>query len=808
MESFSNDLRVAFRSLLARPAFALAAILTLALGIGSTTTVFSVVFGVLIRPLPFPQSHRLLSIWQTNIQNPVPASQGVSSPVNDDDWRRARTLESVALFAPTSLVLNEGQEPEVLAAAMVTPHFFRALRRTPILGREFTEEEDRVNGPDAVVISHGLWKERFAGAPNIVGRNIRLSGRVRPIVGVAPDGFDFPNQARVWVPVKNNDENCGRGCVYLSGLARLKDGAALTAAQQELGAIAEQVARDFPDSGRNRTFRATTLQEAIVGDVQRPLYVLLGAILMVLLVACANVANLMLVRGSARRAEIAVRSTLGASRGRLVRQLLTESLVLALLGGLLGVLVANWALSGVLALSPGNLPRLNEVKLGLPALLFTLGLTAMTALTFGLVPAFQMTRLTLANALRSGGRGETGPGHTMGRSLLLVGEVAFSVVLLIGAGLLVRSFVRIQSIDLGFQPQGVAQFSMSLPDARYGQPEQVLQFYDQLQTRLRALRGVEDVSIAMGAPLDNNDIVSSFRRLDRPPPEPGVRQSMVLRAIDPAFLSLLRIPIVAGRNFTTTDRHGAQDVALITRTAAERYWRGESPIGKQVEVGVWLGYERPGALTIVGVVDDIRGTGLTTQPMAELWVAQAQSAASSVTVMLRVRGDLAPILTQAGAELRRIDPALPLRQPGAMTDFVQQRLASPRFYMTLLAAFAVLAVILAAIGIYGVVAYLVAQRTREIGVRIALGARVTNVVRLVLWQGMRPALIGIAAGTTGALAVAQVMNKLVYDIGVRDPVTFVGVPFVVIATVFAACILPARRAGNTPPAIALRAEQV
>jgi predicted permease len=808
MENLLQDLRVSLRGLAARPAFTMAAALTLALGVGSTTTVFSVVFGVLLRPLPFVQSDRLVALWQTALANPVPALEGAASPLNDEDWRRARTLDAVALYATRSVVLNEGEEPAVVPGAVVTPDFFRVLGRPLLLGREFTADEDLPSGPQAAIISEGLWKERFGSRPDVLGRTITIAGQPRPIVGVAPAGLDFPEGARIWLPVRNNDQNCGRGCVYLNGIGRLADGAMLAAAQQEIAAIARQLERDFPDSNTGVTFRAAGLQGAIVGDVQRPLYILLGAIFMVLLVACANVANLLLVRGSGRRAELAVRSTLGASRGRLLRQLLTESLVIAFMGSGLGLLFASWALSAVIGLSPGDLPRLNEVRLGLPSLVFTMGMTAVTTLTFGLVPALQLTRIPLARALRQGGRGETGPAHTLGRSLLLAGEVAFSVMLLIGAGLLVRSVLNIRNVQLGFEPEGVTQFTVSLPSARYESPERAVQFYHELHSELRGMPGLESVAFSVAPPLGPHEIVSSFERTDRPPPEPGQGTNMTMRVIDPQYAELLRIPIVAGRNFTEADRHGAQPVALITQAAADRFWRGENAVGKQIRLGVSFGWPIDDPVTIVGVLGDVRGTGLTTQPQPGVYIPQAQAGNGSTTVLLRARGDDSQLLSQARSRLRRLDPALPLIRPGPLADYVRTRAAAPLFYMTLLAAFAILAVALAAIGIYGVVAYLVAQRTREIGVRIALGARVSNVVNLVLWQGMRPALIGITAGLLGALASARVMSRLLYDVCTRDLVTFAVVPTLVAATVLLACVLPARRAGRTPPAIALRSEQL
>ena len=808
MESLIHDLRVSLRSLFSRPAFAAAGILTLALGIGATTTVFSIVFGVLIRPLPYPESQQLLTVWQTDARNPSTAQDGGASPLNDDDWRKARTLEAVALYSGANVVINEGNDPQAVRAGMVTRDFFRTFGVSPVLGREFTEEEDRPNGPAVAIISYGLWQEKFGSVPDVIGKTINVFARPRLIVGVAPRNFSFPEEARLWLPVQNNDENCARDCYYLAGVARMKPGIPAEVAQQELKVLAQQVVKAEPQANPNLTFMAATLRDSIVGPVTRPLYILFGAILMVLLIACANVANLMLVRGSGRAGEIAVRAALGASRGRLVRQLLTESVVLALLGTGLGLLLANWALYGVIALSPGNLPRLTEVTLGWPAVFFSLGLTVLTAAVFGLVPAIQISRVTLAKAIRQGGRGDTGPGRGFGRSLLLAGEVGFSVLLLLGAGLLIRSFIEIQSVKLGFEPEGVAQFRLTLPSIRYDSPEKTLQLYEQFRERLKSHREIEAVSFVTAPPLGESEWKTAFRRLDRPEPKPGEGNVMIMRVVDPEYLAVTKIPLVSGRNFVPSDRHGSLPVALVTRAAAEKFWPGEDVIGKQIKTGVSMGYPSPDAMTIIGVVDDVRGSNITTKPEPEVYFAQSQSADDGAFVLIRTRGDVETVLNIARSELRALDSGLPMIRAGAMTDFVNKRMATPRFYMMLLASFAVLAVILAAIGIYGVVAYIVAQRTREIGVRIALGAGVANVIRLVLWQGFKPALLGVALGTAAALNIGDVMNKLLYEVGARDPITFVAVPVVVLLTVIAACVLPARRAGQTSPAIALRSEQL
>ena len=808
MEILRQDLRVSLRSLLKRPAFTIAAVLTLALGIGATTTVFSVVFGVLLKPLPYRAPDQLVALWQGATNNPGPPNNTSSSPATRQDWLQARSLASVAMYSNTNVIMEQAGEPQVVPGATISQDFFKVFAEPMTLGREFSPEENRANGPLVAVISYGFWRERFGGTRDVLGKTIEISGRPRVIVGVAPQDFNYPNEARVGLPVQNDDQSCNRSCVFLNGIGRLKKGVTVKAARQELKVLAQAVEKQFPNTNAGVTFAVTSLRDSIVGDVQRPLFVLLGAIFLVLLIACANVANLLLVRGSGRSGEIAVRATLGASRLRLVRQLLTESLLIALVGAGFGLLFARWALDALIKLSPGTLPRLADVHMGYPAFLCALGLTAFTAMLFGLFPALQLTALELASSLRAGGRGNTGPRHTLGRSLLLSAEVAFSVILLLGAGLLIRSFAQLQSVKLGFDPGNVVQFTVPLPGVRYSDPGRKVLFFDELRTQLAALPDVREASVMMSPPLGFSEWATSLQRLDLPAPEPGKGLNSFLRLLDENTLRLLKIPVVKGRGFDANDRYGSLPVALISRAAAREFYPNEDPIGKQISIGVSFSYDNAPAYTIVGIVEDVRSTSITTIPQPEIYMARAQTSPSSATVLLRTIGDPDAVLQAARRELRKMDAALPLVRPGPMQMYVDRRTAAPRFYMALLAGFSIIAVVLAAIGIYGVVAYLVAQRRKEIGVRLALGAGLRNVVNLVLWQGMRPALMGIVAGLLGALAGGQVVAALLYQVDKRDPVTFLSVPAMVVATVALACVLPALRAVRTPPAIALRSEDL
>jgi predicted permease len=799
MDRITQDLKIAIRALLRQRTFSLVAVITLALGVGATTAIFSVVYGILLKPLPYVESDRLVTMGQTAKSAPEEPVDGSTSPVNFLDWKRqAKTIEMMALYSGGRAVISNQGEADVVPIGSVTPDFFKVFKATPIMGREFTADEDRPGGPRAIVVSYGFWQERLGGRNDVLTQSVEISGVPWPIVGVAPRGFEFPEGARFWMPVRNNNEQCGRGCVFLNGIGRLAPGVSVEAAQQEMRSIAEALERDFPNANTDVTVMVQTLHERTVGNVRLALSVLLGAVAMVLLIACANVANLVLVRGAARQNEIAVRTALGAGRRGLVSYLLTENLVLAVLGGALGLVVAAWGIDVLRAVAPSNLPRLDEVGFDVPTFLFALTVVCATTVLFGLGPSLQLSRVPLSQAL--GHRGAIGSGRTKWtRSTLLIGEVGLSLVLLLGAGLLLRSLSSLQNTDMGFDAAGVTVFMVSLPPARYPAP-QVIATHEQLDEQFRALPGVTHVARISGLPLGVSENVLSWTRPDQPPPPPGQGPVSLYRVVDADYFETMKIPVLAGRAFAPTDRDGAQRVVIISRRMADVFWPGENPVGRPIQISG----QQPAV--VVGVVANVRSQTLATQAQPEMYVPHMQTGLRSVMYVVKSSLDSAQVLSAAREVVRRLDARLPLIFPGSMADLVDEQLARPRFYLVLLALFAVLAVVLAAVGIYGVVAYVVTQRTREIGVRMALGAKQREVVTLMLWQGLRPAFAGMLIGGAVAIGAGRLIRGLLYEVQPHDPLTFVGVTFVLLVVVLVACAIPARRASTVPPAEALRGE--
>ena len=807
MDSLLHDLRYSLRSLLRRPAFTLVAVATLALGIGATTAIWSVVNGVLLRSLPYDGADRIVSIWQTSRQTPGGDVGGSVSPVAITDWReQAKSFESVALYTPASVVLTGLGEAEVVRGGVVTPDFFAVFRASPILGREFTPEEDRASGPDVIVVSHGFWRERLGGRSDVLGTTIAISGRPRQIVGVAPPGFDFPNGARLWFPVQNDPENCGRDCVYLNGIARLAPGVTVAAARDEMSRVASFLEQTYPESNTDAGLAVSTLQDHVVGEVRDALVVLLLAVLTVLLIGCANVANLLLARGTSRGDEVAIRSALGAGRARIARQLLTESVVLALLGGVAGIGLAYAGVAALHRFAP-DLPRLDEVTVEASTLLFALGLAALTALVFGLAPALALVRSPLAAMLGQGRRGDGGDRRrSAGRAALLVAEVGLSLMLLLGAGLLLRSFARMQAVEPGYRIDDLAHFGLSLPPSRYPTHEQALQTLVEIERELEAQPAVLGVARVRGMPLDSGETVTSFARPDLPPPPPGQSPTAIYVVAAHDLFDLIEMPMVEGRAFAPSDRVGSVPVAIVNRAAAERFWPGESPVGKQIDGLLSLGIPDQGPRTIVGVVSAARTRALVQEPAPEIYVPFDQVASRYATFVVRTAGGVGVVQEAARRIVRARDPLLPLMAPGTLSDLASAQLARPRFYLALLALFAVLAVVLAAVGIYGVVAYVVSRRTREIGIRMALGATPGSVVALVVKQGIGPAILGVVLGLAGALGAGRLISRLLYGVEPSDPLSMVAATALLLLVVLAACSLPARRAARIPPASALRAD--
>jgi len=798
MDRLIQDLRTATRALARHPSFTLIAVLTLALGVGATTALFSAVYAVLLNPLPFARAEELLAIGQVTKHSGQPAVDGSVSHLNFIDWQRdSRTLQSMALWSRSRFIVTNLGDAEVVNAAIATPDFFKVFEAAPVLGRSFSAEEDLPAGPPAIIVSHAFWQQRLGGRPDVLSQAIEISGRPRPIVGVAPPGFDFPSGTALWMPFAADDKACGRGCVYANVIARLAPGASVEAARAELTAMAASLETAYPDVNANITVDVSTLLDRTVGDVRFALLVLLAAVAMVLLIACANVANLVLVRGAARQSELAVRTALGAGRRGLVSYLLTENLVLAVAGGGAGLVVAAWGVDLLRSLAPADLPRLDEIRFDAPAFVFALALVALTTLLFGLGPSLRLSRVPLVRTL--GQRGTVGGDGGSSRMALLIAEVGLAVMLALGAGLMVRSLAAQQRIDPGFRSEGITTFLVALPPARYAD-DRVVATFDRLDAELSGAPGVEAVARISGLPLGPSENVQSFTRVDRPAPEPGQAPTALYRVVDDKYFRTLAIPIVDGRSFEASDREGAPQVAIVSRRLADTFFPGESPVGRSIRIS------GSDPIQIVGVAGNVRSQQLQADADPEMYVPHAQLRTRAMTFVVKSGLPSGQMLSAARDIVRRLDARLPLVFPGSLRGLEDAARARPRFYLALLAVFAGLALVLAAVGIYGVVAYAVTQRTREIGVRMALGAGRRQVLSLMMWYGLRPSVVGMAAGLGGALAATRLLRGLLYQVEPTDPVTFAAVSAGLLAVACGACALPAWRASRVPPAVALRGE--
>jgi putative ABC transport system permease protein len=795
-----QDVRFALRSLRRHPVFAFTAIVTLALGIGANTAIFSAVNGVLLRPLPYPEPDRLLTIWGHH------ASIGRETASLPDflDWRKARAFSGMAAWASTSFTVSGTDEPQVVTGAQVTPNYFRVLGVTVPRGRDFRHEEAQ-GGARVAVLSRGYWQRAYGGRADVVGRQITLSGAPYTIVGVGASGLALPEEVDIWTPLQI-DTTLGRRNDFLQVIGRLAPGVTPQAAGAELATIARRLEAEYPNSNAGWGVELIGLQERIVGEIRPALLVFMGAVGLVLLIVCANVANLMLARVAAREREVTIRAALGASRRRLVRQLLTESVLLALAGGVLGLGLAVWGVSALRALDPGTLPRLSEVHLDAGALAFALLLSIGTGLLFGVVPAIRVLGFDLRGGLAEGGRGLSGvrPG-TRTRTALVLAEVALASVLLVGAALLLRSFVGLQRVDPGFTTQGILTARVTLPRARYDDPARQVAFADALLERARALPGVSSASLSTSAPVDDGlpYWAIALAGVDQPPPE--VVQDAVVYRTSPEFFHTFGLPLIRGRLFGSSDRGQSPPVAIVSQALARRYWPGRDPVGSRLTFGdpadsasTWM--------TVVGVVGDVRQEGAVSPAYPQIYVPFAQVSSRSMVVALRSGQDpltLVPSLKQA---LASVDPNLALSRVTTMQQRLANTLARPRVNALLLATFAATTLILAALGIYGVIAYSVVQRTREMGIRVALGARAEDVLGMVMRQGLTPVLIGLAIGLGAAAVGSRVLRSLLYGVAATDLATYAAVAAFLAAVAVAASYVPARRAARSDPMTALRTE--
>ena len=805
IETLLQDLRYGARILLKNPGFTTVAVLTLALGIGANTAIFSVVNAVLLRPLPFAHPERLVQVMLTNTKQGTTTHD--HSYLNFADMRaQSNSFEAWAAYSDTGGALTGGDTPERIDGADVSADLFKALGAGAQLGRTFTPDDEQP-GASAVVISYSLWQRRFGADPNVVGRQITLSGKQKTIIGVLPQSFQLlflNNQPEFFTPFNpQGGMEKQRGANYLEVVGRLKPGVTRAQADAELRAIAARLEQQYPKENDGQSVSLVPAQEDMVGNIRPTLLVLLGAVGFVLLVACANVANLQLARAAGRGREIAVRVALGASRKRVIRQLLTEGLILSIMGGALGLFFASWGVRLISAFVPAGIPRVKEAGLDTVVLGFTLGASLLTGVIFGLAPALQASGVDLNEDLKEGGRSTTeGRGRHRVRGLLIVSEVALSLVLLVGAGLLIRSFIHLRNTDPGFNPQHVLTASVSLPSARYSKDEQQAGFYREAIERAAQLPGVEAAAAILPLPLGENGIETNFTIEGQPELSTGAQPTAGGRIITPDYIRAMSIPLIKGRTFTDQDTTEAPKVVLINETLARRFFPDENAIGKRLHLGL-NGIHGE----IVGIVGDVRDRHLDTEPIPEYYVPYQQAPVGTMSLVVRARtDDPASLAAPLRAVVQGLDKDLPLYQGRPMEQLVAASVARQRFSMTLLAAFAGLALALAAVGIFSVMSFLVALRTHEIGIRMALGAQPRDILRLITGEGMKLALAGVIVGLIASLALTRLMRSLLFGVSATDPLTFTLIAILLIWVTLLACYIPARRATKVDPLVALRYE--
>ncbi|HVF58072.1 MAG TPA: ABC transporter permease [Pyrinomonadaceae bacterium] len=810
MKNFWQDLRYGMRMLIKSPGFTLIAVAALALGIGANTVIFSVVNTLLLRPLPFPQSEQITAIL---LKDPETGSlySSYSYPNFEDIRNQNQVFEQVAAYSLATAFLRTGDEPERMQGVSASADLFPLLGVNPLLGRTFSGEEERPGGARFIVLSYDYWQHRFGGDRQIVGQQLPISGQSVTVLGVMPRGFKFPvgaQQVDFWMPLASSlseKARAARGAVFLNVVGRLKPGVTLEQAQAETDTIASRLETQYPDANTGFKIALVSSHERLVGKVRPALLVLLAAVVFVLLIACANVANLMLARATVRRKEIAIRTALGASRWRVVRQLLTESLLLSSLGGAAGLLLALWGMDLLVAAIPSDIPRTGEISMDKYVLVFTAGLTALTGVIFGLVPALQASRTNLDETLKDATRGMSGGmQRNRMRSVLVIAEISLSLVLLVGAGLLFQSFRRLLEVSPGFEPDKVLTAEVSVSEKKYPEKAQRAAFYHEALERIAAIPDVQSAAVVNPLPLAGNFEAYTFDIVGRPPFPPGKEPASDRRVISPGYFQTMNIPVRKGRAFVEQDRADAPPVTIINETFARRFFPGEDPVGKAIIPGEG---QTGTAREIVGVVGDVRHAGLDVETSPEYYVPYEQASVGRLSIVARAgSGNPASIGPALRGAIVAMDKEQPVYNIRPMTQLLDQSVARRRFNMMLLGGFALLALLLASIGIYGVISYSVAQRTREIGIRIALGAQIGDVVRLILRQGLTLAVVGLVVGLFASFFMTRLMASLLFGVSATDPVTFASVALILLFVALLACYIPARRAARVDPNVALRYE--
>jgi putative ABC transport system permease protein len=799
------------RVLAKAPGFTFVAVLAVALGVAANTAIFSVINAVLLEPLPYSEPSRLVALWEMNRARG--ARQNVLSPANLIDWKeQTNVFEDVAAFVDNRANMTGGGDPEEVVVQYVTPNLFPVLGVEPIKGRGFTDDDARPGAARTVVLSHGLWQRRFGSDPGVVGKTFNLGGTPVTVVGVMPARFQWfvrkgsrtAAPPEMWSPFALTDAHRRRQGRYMSAVARLKDGVTRERAEMELNHLARRLEEQYPEFNKGWGAEVVQLRDQFAGPIRPVLWVLLGAVGFLLLIACANVANLLLARGASRQKEIAIRTALGAGRARVVRQLLTESLLLAIAGGALGLLLAWWGVELLVAMSPRDVLDLGGVGLNVPVLAFTLGVSLLTGVVFGVVPAFEASRVSTSESLKDGAKGTTA-GRRGGRlrGAFVVAEIALALVLLVGAGLMLKSFARLRSVEPGFEPDNLLTMRVSLPASKYKEDAQVIAFARAAGERLAAMPGVTAAGAVNFLPFAGPGSATNFKIVGRPDPPPGEEPDTDVRVTDENYFRAMGIPLLRGRVYTAQESAERGRVAVVTRSFAEKYFPGEDPIGRQLLVNMKA---VPNPTEIVGVVGDVKLHALDEQPQPTVYWPQAELAYSNMVFVVRASGDPAALGGAARAAIQSIDADQPVADVRPMNQFLAESVARARFSATLLGAFAAVALVLAGVGVYGVMSYAVAQRTHEIGVRVALGAQGRDVLRLVVGHGMALAGAGLAAGLLGAFAVTRLLSSLLFEVSTTDLATYATLTGFLLIVALLACLVPALRATKVDPMVALRYE--
>jgi putative ABC transport system permease protein len=806
MDQLVQDIRYAFRMMFKNPGFTFVALITLALGIGANTAIFSLVNGLLLRPLPYGNPDRIVMVWQ-DYRERTGRDKEWTSPDTFFEWRdQNHSFENISVLDAWLPTILAG-EPEQIPGATVTYNMFSVLGVSPAIGRTFAAEEDKPNGRKVVILSDGLWKRRFGGDRNMIGKDILINGQKYSVIGVMPPKFEFPMEpgAQIWTPMQVDSTNsCGRDCITLRSIARLKPGITLAQAKLDMKLVAQRLRQQYPEQYRNVGITLTPLQEELTEEIRSPLLVLLAAVGLVLLITCANVANLLLVRASGRKSEIAIRSALGAGKSRLRRQLITENMFLALIGGALGIFLGVIGIDLLIRLLPEDLPviGIRNVAVDLRVLIFTLGISLLTGLIFGLIPLVQFNDPKLGESLKEGGRNRLSGGQSKIRSFLVVSEVAFALMLLIGAALLMKSFVRLMNVNPGFQSQNVLTMQLNLPETRYAEQPQIRDFYSELLEKVKSLPGVNNAGTTSALPLGGSYTDTTFL-IEGQSPETRKDQSVWFQLISDQYLQTMGIRLLKGRYFTDQDNFDAPRVVIVTQSFVRRYFPDGNAIGKRLNFN---NPQKPVWREIIGVASDVKQFGLNKESPIAIYLHQKQSASPFVTLAVRTSVNPLNLAGEIRSQVWSIDKNLAVSNVQTMEQVVVKTVNTPRITLSLIGAFAAAALLLAAIGLYGVVSYTAAQRTNEIGIRMALGARENDVLKMVVRQGMTLAAVGVVIGLIGAFALTHLMSNLLFGVSATDPLIFVTIAGLLALIALIASYIPAHRASKIDPVIALRYE--